>query len=253
MNQQQKHYNVILIGDNCRDEYHYGTVDRLSPEAPVPVFCPREVQVHNGMAANVGSNLEKLGVGVTFHSTQQSTKVRMIDSRSGQHLLRVDHDATCTPVEFNTLDFSGMDAVVISDYDKGTVTYDLIEELQDSIKLPIFLDTKKRDLARFDRCILKINQLEDSVKISDGRNVIVTHGGSHVSWGSRSYPVPTVPVFDVCGAGDTFLAALVYMYLHTGSIEGGIKFAIRAAAVTVGHPGVYAPTLEEITQGGNIL
>jgi sugar/nucleoside kinase (ribokinase family) len=51
----------------------------------------------------------------------------------------------------------------------------------------------------------------------------------------------------VCGAGDTFLAALVYQYLNSGkSIESAIEFAIKAAAVTVQHMGVYAPTLEEI-------
>ena len=50
----------------------------------------------------------------------------------------------------------------------------------------------------------------------------------------------------MCGAGDTFLAAVAYSYLETGSIEEAIKFAMRASAVTVQHVGVYAPRLEEI-------
>jgi sugar/nucleoside kinase (ribokinase family) len=54
-------------------------------------------------------------------------------------------------------------------------------------------------------------------------------------------------VIDVCGAGDTFLAALAYEYLNTdGNMEAAVEFAIRASAVTVQHTGVYAPTLEEI-------
>ena len=52
----------------------------------------------------------------------------------------------------------------------------------------------------------------------------------------------------MCGAGDTFLAALVYKYLEEQSIDEAIKFAMNAAAVTVQHIGVYAPTLEEITR-----
>ena len=50
----------------------------------------------------------------------------------------------------------------------------------------------------------------------------------------------------MCGAGDTFLAALVFKYLSTHSIDEAIKFAMQAAAVTVQHIGVYAPTLEEV-------
>ena len=36
--QQQKKFNILLVGDNCIDCYQYGTIDRISPEAPVPVF-----------------------------------------------------------------------------------------------------------------------------------------------------------------------------------------------------------------------
>lgn len=245
-NQQPKHYNVILIGDHCRDEYQYGTVDRISPEAPIPVFCPTTLDTKDGMAGNVAKNLCNLGLGVKFHHSEISVKIRMIDSRTKQHLLRIDHDAKCRPVLFSELNFDGIDAIVVSDYNKGTVTYDLLGDLQAKTALPIFLDTKKTDLAAFGRCIVKINELEWRSRSSDGVNVIVTHGGSHVSWGDKVYPVPTVPVFDVCGAGDTFLSALVYQYLHTGSMEQAIEFAIRAAAITVGHHGVYAPKLEEL-------
>jgi D-beta-D-heptose 7-phosphate kinase/D-beta-D-heptose 1-phosphate adenosyltransferase len=246
MNQQQKQYNVILIGDSCIDEYHYGTVDRISPEAPIPVFCPKEVVSKDGMAANVAANLLNLGIKVRFYHSQVSVKIRMIDTKTGQHLLRVDKDATCDPLRFDELALSGADAIVISDYNKGTVTYDLIEQIQEYSTVPIFLDTKKTDLGRFSGCTIKINSLEYNNRISEGSNVIVTHGGSSVVWGNRKYSVPCVPVFDVCGAGDTFLAALVAEYLVTGSIDRSIPFAIRAAGITVQHLGVYAPTMEEI-------
>lgn len=249
MSQPVKPYNVILIGDKCTDQYQYGSVDRLSPEAPIPVFCPKKTETYPGMAANVARNLENLDCNVIFYHTEESVKIRLIDQKTKQHLLRVDHDAVCTPLkDISSHDFIGADAVVISDYNKGTVTTELIQLVQDLVDddVPIFLDTKKRDLAKFNKCIIKINELEYSSRISDGNNVVVTYGGSHVTWGDKSYSVPTVPVFDVCGAGDTFLSALMYKYLDTGSMDTAILFAIQASAVTVGHLGVYAPTLEEI-------
>lgn len=246
MNQPQKRYSVILIGDDCLDEYHYGKSDRLSPEAPVPIFCPTRIETKNGMAANVKENLENLGVGVKFYHSERSVKKRLIHQRTGQHLLRIDHDVVCTPVHYSDIDFTGAGAVVVSDYNKGTVTYELIEELQEKISIPIFVDTKKTDLRRLSGCYLKINELEYSSRTSDCPHMIVTRGGSGVTYMGKEYNVPNVPVFDVCGAGDTFLSALVYKFMETGSMDEGINFAIRAAGVTVQHFGVYAPTLEEI-------
>jgi D-beta-D-heptose 7-phosphate kinase/D-beta-D-heptose 1-phosphate adenosyltransferase len=235
-----------LIGDNGLDEYQYGTVDRISPEAPVPVFVPGKTEMMQGMAANVENNLATLGLGVVSYFGEQSVKVRIIDSRSGQHLLRIDHDKISPPIQYDHLKFDDVDAIVVSDYNKGTVTYRLIEDLLTNQTLPIFVDTKKTDLAKFNGCYLKINEMEYKGRISDSTHMIVTHGGSHVHYGDRKYAVPNVPVFDVCGAGDTFLAALVYQYLHTNSMDKAIQFAIAASTVTVQHLGVYAPTLEEI-------
>lgn len=247
MSQQPKHYNVILIGDICIDEYQYGTVDRVSPEAPVPIFCPVDVEFKKGMAANVEDNLKNLGISVTSYFSDKSIKIRMIDQRSKQHLLRVDYDKVCEPVKISDIVHGPVDAVVVSDYNKGSVTYELIQELTQRFQVPIFVDTKKTDLARLGPCFLKINESEYKKRTSDGANMIVTHGGSHVQHGDRVFPVPTVPVFDVCGAGDTFLAALVFEYLNTTDMQQAIAFAIRAAAVTVQRFGVYAPTLKEIT------
>jgi sugar/nucleoside kinase (ribokinase family) len=50
----------------------------------------------------------------------------------------------------------------------------------------------------------------------------------------------------VCGAGDTFLASLIFKYLEEYDMDQAIKFAMQAASVTVQHIGVYAPTLKEI-------
>jgi D-beta-D-heptose 7-phosphate kinase/D-beta-D-heptose 1-phosphate adenosyltransferase len=248
--QQQKQFKILVIGDLCTDIYQYGTVDRISPEAPVPVFNFSYQEQRAGMAGNVVNNLETLGCEVTFLHDQCSTKTRLIDSRSKQHIVRIDNDVESTPIEFATAIPYVYDAVVISDYDKGTVTYELMEEIiqwsRHSSKVPVFIDTKKTDLARLQGAWVKINQLEFSKVVSTCSGMIVTLGPAGARRDSEIFPAPKVEVSDVCGAGDTFLAALAYWYVQSKNMEQAVKFAVRASAVTVQHLGVYAPTVEEI-------
>jgi D-beta-D-heptose 7-phosphate kinase/D-beta-D-heptose 1-phosphate adenosyltransferase len=243
--QQQKPFKILLVGDNCKDIYQYGTVDRISPEAPVPVFVPTYKEERDGMAGNVFNNLEALGCEVNYLHSETSTKTRLIDVRSKQHIVRIDDDVESTPLIFDSAIPQIYDAIVVSDYNKGTVSYELIEELQ-ATGIPVFVDTKKTDLARLEGCYVKINSLEYSRAKTFPTELIVTNGKSGATYKGNIYPVPEVGVTDVCGAGDTFLAALVYQHLMYGDIRVAIDFANRASAVTVQHSGVYAPTLEEI-------
>ena len=248
MNQQPKRLKVILIGDSCIDEYHYGTVDRISPEAPVPIFVPKRIVSKNGMAANVSENLKALGVEVISYFGKNSVKVRMIDERSNQHLMRIDTDIISEKLPSNTYFPNDVDGIIISDYNKGFVSYELIEQLL-STGIQIFIDTKKKNLNSFSGAFVKINQIEfNEAKTlpKSGENLIVTMGKEGVMWNKKMYDVPDVEISDVCGAGDTFLAAFAYEYLQTKSGDKAIEFAIKAAAITVQHIGVYAPTLEEI-------
>ena len=246
---QQTKYKILLIGDACEDIYTYGYVNRISPEAPVPIFEPHHTIYHDGMAGNVRKNLEALGCTVDFIRGKTSRKKRLIDQRTKQQLLRLDEDAISEPVTFETAIPPVYDAIVISDYNKGTVSYELIEELVNEVNVPIFVDTKKTDLARLAGCYVKINQLEKSraTSLLNPEHLIVTHGSNGAEWNNWVFPAEIAgDVVDVCGAGDTFLAALAYKFLVTNSMPDAVKFANRAAAVTVQHVGVYAPRLEEI-------
>ena len=247
--QQLKQFRILLIGDDCHDIYTYGYVNRISPEAPVPVFEPQYTIHKDGMAGNVCKNLEALGCTVNFLHGKSSEKNRLIDARTKQQLLRMDQDVASDPITFDTSIPPGYDAIVISDYNKGTVTYELIEELVKSVNIPIFVDTKKTDLARLTGCYVKINALEKSraTSLPDSEHLIVTHGGNGAVWNGWVYAAEIVgDVTDVCGAGDTFLAALVYEFLKTGHMPDAVKFANKASSITVQHVGVYAPRLEQI-------
>jgi bifunctional ADP-heptose synthase (sugar kinase/adenylyltransferase) len=250
--QQRALYNVLLIGDDCVDVYQYGTVDRISPEAPVPVFKFSHEERRPGMAGNVARNLESLGCKVSYLHNETSIKTRLVDIRSKQQIVRIDNDVKSTAITFDTAIPNVYDAVVISDYNKGTVSYELMEEIIESshhgVNFPVFIDTKKTDLSRMQGAWVKINELEYSNIKSECSGLIVTLGskGATVPYHELHFPAPNVEVADVTGAGDTFLAALVFDYLKNKNISTAIPFAINAASITVQHNGVYAPTLQEI-------
>lgn len=244
--QQPKQSKILLIGDDCTDVYQFGTVDRISPEAPVPVFECTHEDTKPGMAGNVLRNLEMLGCEVNYLHSETSTKTRLIDIRSKQQIVRIDSDSKCTPLEIVSELPPIYDAIVISDYNKGTVSYELIEALRKEFVGPIFVDTKKTDLARLEGCIVKINQLEYSRITSRCTDLIVTQGDKGAVWNDIHFTTRRVEVADVCGAGDTFLSALTYKYLLEDNMAPAINFAIRASSITVQHIGNYAPSIEEI-------
>jgi D-beta-D-heptose 7-phosphate kinase/D-beta-D-heptose 1-phosphate adenosyltransferase len=238
---------ILLIGDNGVDQYQYGTVTRISPEAPVPIINYTHTVTKPGMASNVKDNFEKLGVNVTFvHGIRTSVKTRIIDSKSKQHLLRIDQDEMSKPVHVDYTDIDQYDAVVVSDYNKGSVEYETVENLRKNYSGPIFIDTKKTDLARFEGCYVKINATEYAAAKSYPEELIVTLGRDGVRYKEHEISTPQVEAFDVCGAGDTFLSALAFEYVRSQNILNAIEFATKAASVTIQHVGVYSPTLMQI-------
>jgi len=244
--QAQKKFKVLLIGDACTDIYQYGTVNRISPEAPVPIFEYTDGDLRDGMSGNVRTNLETFGCDVIHLHGNLSTKTRLIDKRSKQQLLRIDEDAHSLGLEADKVKDLDVDCIVISDYNKGYVTYDLVKTLRARFNGPIFIDTKKTDLSQFEGCFVKINQLEHSLSTSSCTDLIVTLGDKGAIYQGQIFPAKEVEVADVTGAGDTFLSALAYWYMNTSDIAQAIQFAIQASSVTVQHIGVHAPMLKDI-------
>lgn len=252
--QQHQRFNILLLGDSCVDEYQIGLVDRLSPEAPVPVVKIVDTYSVDGMAANVKNNLSQFNVHVDFITNfEKIVKVRYIDERSGQHLIRVDTEPTLTSWSGRTpFDISMYDAIVISDYNKGFLNYDHIKALITTANCPVFIDTKKTDLCQFsgEHVYVKINEIEHKNKVSSPSNMIITLGSNGVMLSAENQfvhlPGHQVDVVDVCGCGDTFLASLAYWFLVTSDITEALKFANKAASISVQHQGCYSPTLAEI-------
>ena len=250
-------FNVLLIGDACEDIYHYGSIDRLCPEAPVPIVRHTHTEVRDGMCLNVRNNLETFGISVqVLCNPGLIQKQRFVDLRTKQHLLRADFGENerlpaCDVAELDKYDFVQLDAIVIADYNKGFVEKEIIEAITAkaaAANINVFVDSKKCDLSAYENCIIKINKLEfNKLKKSPTQcELIVTMGDLGARWNGNTYPTEACDVFDVCGAGDTFLAALVYEQLVTKSIEKGIQFANHCSRLVVGKFGTYALTSEDV-------
>ena len=238
---------VLLLGDSCEDEYIYGRCNRLSPEAPVPILDYAKLQTKSGMAGNVCLNLQSFGLDITFlTNNEQLVKTRFIDEKSNQQILRVDNEEKIKPLMIPVATDS-FDAIVISDYDKGYLTTKKIFEIVDSATCPVFIDSKKSILPNKDNCFIKINDVEYE-KLDDYNidNLIVTKGSEGCIYKQTLYPAEKVNVYDVVGAGDTFLAALVYGYITTNSIDESLMLGNRAAAIAVQQLGTYILTEEDV-------
>jgi len=176
-----------VLGDVMLDEFIWGDVSRISPEAPVPVVEIRRESTHLGGAANVLANLVALGaracvIGVvgdddaaakvraelrkqspmqtndlliTDHSRPSTIKTRII--AHSQMVVRADRERR-TPVDGQTEDaiiaaaraaLANADALVISDYDKGVVTPRVLSEVLPAAyqRMPVLIDPKIRNFS----------------------------------------------------------------------------------------------------------
>ena len=242
---------VLVIGDSCIDKFVYCNINRICPEAPVPVLQPVNEVTNPGMAANVVANLESLDTTVDLitNDTNFMIKTRYVDVKSGQMIMRLDENDECMPIDFNeewqkciNTDFDlGYDAIVISDYDKGFLTLHDVAHIAKKAKCPTFLDTKKKlgDWCK-DIDFIKIN-LPEYYHNEDYKydNLIVTDGKNGATYKDETFSVEEeVKVSDVSGAGDTFLGGLVYEFIKSKDIEKSIEFANKCASKVVQERGV---------------
>ncbi len=178
--------NLLCIGDIMLDCYIYGQVDRISPEAPIPVFTMQREERMLGGAGNVVRNLLSLGAHVSFASvvgddpigtqltalvgaeeqlipTLLSEKGRVSTQKtrfvaSSQQLLRSDNE-TRNSVREETIDkiidlvvpeIAEHQAVILSDYGKGLLTPKLCRAIiarAAEMGIPVFVDPKQRDVS----------------------------------------------------------------------------------------------------------
>ena len=236
----------LIMGDYCTDVFVYGSCDRLSPEAPVPVFLESNRIVMDGMAGNVKNNFAQFTDNFDFiYSGEGTEKIRYVDKRSNQQLLRIDKEIDFCELKIPN-NLNQYDYFIVSDYCKGSITDKVINVITKTNK-PVFVDSKRKDLNVFKDSIIKINEKESKeCDISDKNNLVITLGSKGAIWKNKLFETEKVEVRDVSGAGDTFFACFVAKYLCTKSFESSIKFANICASSVVKKSGTSVINLKEI-------
>ena len=238
---------ILVIGDSCTDIFVYGYCKRLSPEGPVPIFEPSRTITNQGMSGNVIANLKALNVDKVelITNKEQITKTRYVEEKSNHLIIRIDsNDKVSNSFDIKRVPFSDYDAIVVSDYDKGYLTYDDIESISQSHSLT-FIDTKKPLNEKMkDYTFIKINEVEwenckGEIYDSWQNKLIITMSERGAMYDGKTFPVNNdIEVRDLSGAGDTFMAALVVNYLKTMDIESSIQYANEKATLVVQKKGV---------------
>ena len=174
---------VMVVGDVMLDRYWFGDVERISPEAPVPVVKVGRMEDRPGGAANVARNVAALGADTSLLSVvgndepgdslirllnQVNVKVSMqVDPAISttlklrvvgrqQQLLRIDfettpsHEVLQSKLQEYERNIAANDALILSDYGKGGLTHiaEMLRQAQ-ALKKPVFIDPKGDDYERY--------------------------------------------------------------------------------------------------------
>lgn len=197
--------NIVVLGDVMLDEFVWGDVTRISPEAPVPVVDVRRESLHLGGAANVLANLVALGargtvVGVVGNDAAgerlkiglrelgthdqclivdetrpSTTKTRII--AHSQLVVRADRESR-NPVSSKLEEkivsclkeaLKQADAFVVSDYDKGVVTQGILREILPVAyeRVPVLIDPKLRNFNSYRPATLVTPNHLEALRMTD--------------------------------------------------------------------------------------
>ncbi len=195
-----QHARIAVVGDLMLDRYTFGSVSRISPEAPVPVLEIESEQARLGGAANVGHNILGLGatplmLGVVGDDTSglilkgiftdlgfpldgiitdpdRPTTVKTRVIAGSQQMLRMDHEVK-HEISRETEDrliaalsnnIDDLDGIILEDYNKGVVTKSVINRviaLGREFGKPVFVDPKAQNFFEYQQCtVFKPNKKE---------------------------------------------------------------------------------------------
>lgn len=246
---------ILIIGESCTDVFTYGDVERLSPEAPVPVFKPKEDVKNYGMAGNVFKNIEKLALNseIIFWTQKETiTKQRLVEKKSNHMLIRIDFGenenvSKLELTEEKLEEIKNFDVVIISDYNKGFLDDKSLIKIGQNSKLT-FIDSKRKlsqeVVSLMDYIKLNFNEYINNKEIveQNTNKFIITLGARGAKYLNEIFPSPKPQeTIDVSGAGDTFISSLVVKYLETKDLSESINFANKMSSLVVSKRGVVTP------------
>jgi rfaE bifunctional protein kinase chain/domain len=186
---------ILVVGDIMLDIYRIGEVNRISPEAPVPIVNLIKEYYTLGGCGNVARNIKELGVNVDclssinndlygkyitnrltklsignmlcYKSVKTTVKERIIAYNNNSQMIRIDHENT-KPIDIiNDIlidNINQYNMIVISDYAKGIVTENLINYLL-SFNIPIIIDPKPNQIDIYNKVFLN-NKIDNNLMIT---------------------------------------------------------------------------------------
>lgn len=304
---------VLIVGDYMLDNYVGGNVQRISPEAPIPVLNVTWERTQLGGAGNVVNNLQALSAktkvlscigqdsngdnlvamlsqtGADISFLQRSAAVTTIRKTrvvaKSQQVVRIDwEEDTRLPAEFfeyvkqnlNGI-FSGVDVLLLSDYGKGTLTFEmtqmLIKKARD-VNIPVLVDPKGSDWGKYrgaTMCTPNLKELSVVCGINFTQTMeteireaahdlcnqlemdylLVTRSEKGMSLVSKDgvktdYPAQEQEVIDVSGAGDTVISTMALGMVAGFDMGACCRLANEAAAIVVSKFGTATVSLEEL-------
>jgi len=289
---------IAVVGDVVLDKYYYCS-NRENPESSAPCYTVERTEHKLGGAGNVAANLKVLGAEFELISVVGNdenagilrrilseleiphrliedrgrptiVKTRLLSSIDGRYLFRYDKEKRQYISLNHSLEIaSGIEAdiILISDYNKGAISQDLIERLK-KLKKPIIADAKvaHKDFYR-EIFLLKPNvkevremtKLEDEVKAAErlrdelSVRILLTRGEKGISYFGlererHNFPALGVELVDVTGAGDVVIAAFTHFYAKSFDLRKCVELANIAGGISVQHPGCYAVSEREILE-----
>lgn len=248
---QFKGVRVAVFGDPMLDYYHFGHVDRLSPEAPVPVFVEDSLELRDGGAGNVVQNLLGLGCDVRplFPRAPFTIKHRYLVG--SQQLFRIDNDKDHSGQFVDQFgpppDWSTFKALIISDYGKGwcsTLHCQTVIAHCQSHDVPVVVDPKGLNWAKYAGATLVCPNQRELIQGYDEHSGHILHKqgekGMTLIYPDRTeqhFPARARHVFDVTGAGDTVVAVLAAALAVRAEFAIAVELANIAAGIVVGQVG----------------
>jgi rfaE bifunctional protein kinase chain/domain len=191
--------NALVVGDVMLDRYWFGSVNRISPEAPVPVLAVDRKELRAGGAANVANNISSLGAKATIlsvvgddgsgkdllglieaagisasfqldKSIQTTEKLRMV--AQNQQLLRADFEKKPSDEAMNAClqdyakHLNQANVIVLSDYGKGVLQpVAKMIELANEAGIPVVVDPKGSDFSRYKGASLITPNMKEFVEV----------------------------------------------------------------------------------------
>ncbi|RMD51801.1 MAG: D-glycero-beta-D-manno-heptose-7-phosphate kinase [Nitrospirae bacterium] len=298
--------SILIIGDIMLDQYVWGRVRRISPEAPVPVVEVVREEFRIGGAGNVANNITSLGAkafiaavaggdsmqtllrdmvrgagiddGGLFIEDERPTSLKTRIIAHNQQVVRIDREKTdeIKPetvkriMEYIEMILPEIDGIIISDYAKGVVTKDMVEDIVRLAGSTHFIAVDPK-IGHFDYYrdvdLITPNKAEAShganIEIADERSLIeagkiimdklhcssllITRGEEGMSLFEHGGKVTHIPtsakkVYDVTGAGDTVIATFVLSKCAGANMKESAIIANCAAGIVVGQVGTATVT-----------